>query len=72
MELWREVAYARILDGRIQQGRIESSEELHVTSEMNDGGVIFGDGIEDDRIEFAWGMTAKISLSARSLHLVGE
>ncbi len=54
----------------IQDGVIEQSDELRVVSEMNEGGVIFGDGIEDDRIQFHWGMTARIQVADVRLQLV--
>ena len=43
---------------------------LSVTSRMNDGGVIFADGIEQDFIAFDWGRRVTIAPASRSLHLV--
>jgi len=43
---------------------------VEVISEMNDGGVIFGDGIEDDRIEFSWGLHARMQVADLKLRLV--
>lgn len=43
---------------------------LSVTSRMNDGGVIFADGIEQDFIAFDWGRRVAIAPATRSLHLV--
>lgn len=43
---------------------------LSVTSRMNDGGVIFADGIEQDFIAFDWGRRVAIAPAPRSLHLV--
>jgi hypothetical protein len=37
---------------------------------MNEGGVIFGDGIEEDHLDFAWGQTIRVQVSASSLSLV--
>jgi len=54
----------------IQDGLIRDGTQLRVVSEMNSGGVIFGDGIEDDRINFHWGMQATIGLADVKLHLV--
>ncbi len=51
-------------------GVIGESDAVEVVSEMNEGGVIFGDGIEADCLDFAWGQTARIRMSNRSLHLV--
>jgi hypothetical protein len=44
--------------------------QLEIVSEMDDGGVVFGDGIEDDRLDFAWGMTLHIGISEQRLRLV--
>ena len=54
----------------IQDGVIARQQQLRVTSQMNDGGVIFGDGIEDDRINFHWGMTASVEVADVCLQLV--
>jgi len=43
---------------------------LAVTSRMNDGGVIFADGIEQDFIAFDWGRRVTIAPASRFLHLV--
>ncbi|MCP5055724.1 MAG: hypothetical protein GY937_03245 [bacterium] len=54
----------------VTSGLIERGNALAVVSEMNEGGVIFGDGIEDDHLDFAWSQTAKVQVSATSLSLV--
>jgi NAD kinase len=51
-------------------GLIAESQALEVVSEMNEGGVIFGDGIEADRLDFAWGQGVKVHAAATSLSLV--
>lgn len=43
---------------------------VEITSEMNEGGVVFGDGIEADRIDFSWGQTVRIGVAAATLNLV--
>jgi NAD kinase len=43
---------------------------LVVTSEMNDGGVAFGDGIEEDHLELPYGQVVTIARSERCLRLV--
>jgi NAD kinase len=43
---------------------------LAVTSRMNDGGVIFADGIEQDFLAFDWGRRVSIGAAAHALHLV--
>jgi hypothetical protein len=37
---------------------------------MNDGGVLFGDGIEDDRVEFGWGTRVRVAPAEERLRLV--
>jgi NAD kinase len=51
------------------QSGIIDSEPLQVSSKMNDGGVIFADGIERDFLAFDWGMNVSISTSSRKLML---
>ncbi|HVJ19065.1 MAG TPA: hypothetical protein VM686_26780, partial [Polyangiaceae bacterium] len=52
------------------EGRIETGAELCLLSEMNEGGVVFGDGIEDDRIDLAFGVEVRLSVASRRLRLV--
>jgi hypothetical protein len=54
----------------ITVGTIAGDRSLVITSEMNQGGVIFGDGIEDDYLAFDWGRVARIGVAARRLALV--
>jgi len=51
-------------------GLIERGKALAVVSEMNEGGVIFGDGIEDDHLDFAWGQHLKVQIADASLSMV--
>ena len=48
----------------------DDSRCLRVTSKMQEGGVIFGDGIESDRLGFKWGETATFRVAQRTLNLV--
>ncbi|HEX8556045.1 MAG TPA: hypothetical protein VF695_15165, partial [Sphingomonas sp.] len=54
---------------RLRHGRITGAP-LCVTSRMNDGGVIFADGIERDFLAFDWGRGVTIGPAARCLNLV--
>ena len=52
------------------EGRIASGETLEVTSELDEDGVVFGDGIESDRVPFGWGMVARVRVARERLRLV--
>jgi hypothetical protein len=53
----------------ITEGLLATGDVLGVTSEMNDDGVVFGDGIEDDRLSFGWGVRASVSVAREKLQL---
>ncbi len=52
----------------IVAGLVES-EPVVITSEMDDGGTIFADGIESDHLLFGWGRRVSIGVSSRRLAL---
>ena len=54
----------------IRDGRIDADHPLEVVSEMDDGGVIFGDGIEQDHLPFSYGRRVTIRPATRTLNLV--
>lgn len=54
----------------IAAGEIAEQRQLSVLSRMNEGGVIFADGIEQDFLPFDWGTQAQIALAERRLSLV--
>ena len=54
---------------RLRNGKLGDAP-LAVTSHMNDGGVIFADGIEQDFIAFDWGRQVRLGTAPRCLHLV--
>ena len=55
---------------RLTEGVLSSEAPLSLTSEMNDGGVAFGDGIEDDRIDFHFGQALTLRPAETSLYLL--
>jgi NAD kinase len=54
----------------IRAGKIGSGTPIQVTSRMNEGGVIFADGIEQDHLNFDWGRITEVSIAKRQLNLV--
>jgi hypothetical protein len=54
----------------LTEGLVAPPMTLEVTSEMDEGGVVFGDGIESDRRHLAWGQTVRAGVAPERLHLV--
>jgi NAD kinase len=54
----------------IRDGVVTREDTLAIVSEMNEGGTLFGDGIEDDAIDFRWGLRAGLRLAEERLRLV--
>jgi NAD kinase len=65
----REPWPSRATGTNIASGRCGASEAISVVSEMNQGGVVFGDGIEEDYLPFDWGRKAELRVSQRRLRL---
>ncbi len=65
-EPWPSVATAASLD----LGSVDANATLSIASEMSEGGVIFADGIETDRIDFVSGRRVTLRIAERRLNLV--
>lgn len=65
----REPFPSRTSATNLRAGKITATP-LRITSQMNDGGVIFADGIEQDFIPFDWGRCVHISPAPNALRLV--
>jgi hypothetical protein len=66
----REAFPSRATGCSVTDGILGQAHQLEVTSRMSDGGVIFGDGIESDRIEFNFGRRVVLSMATQRLRLV--
>jgi hypothetical protein len=65
-EPWPSVATG----ASIAWGPLPGDEPLSIVSNMNDGGVIFADGVEQDHLRFDWGRAVSIGLAETTLNLV--
>ena len=66
----REAWPSPISGAGLTESRLEATDQLLVTSQMNDGGVIFGDGIEADHLDFGWGQTVAVRVASERLRLI--
>lgn len=64
-EAWGSVTTGTALVG----GRIRAGERLAITSEMNEGGTVFGDGIEADHLELPYGQTVELGRADEVMRL---
>ena len=68
--LVREPWPSRATGTALASGRLGQDDVLLVVSRMNEGGVVFADGMEGDRLDFAWGRTLRLSVDRRQLRFV--
>jgi hypothetical protein len=54
----------------VTEGLVGADERLEILSELEDGGVVFGDGIESDAVDFGWGVLATVDVARERLRLV--
>lgn len=66
----REAWPSRSTQTNVTEGNIGDGETLSLTSRLGTGGVIFGDGIEADALEFDWGRIATVGIASTALHMV--
>ena len=65
-EAWESPTTGATLTG----GLLAAGATLEITCELGGDGVVFGDGIESDRLELDWGQRVTIGAADRSLRLV--
>lgn len=71
--LWytvREPFISRTSQASMVFGQLEAGQEMTITSQMPDYGVIFSDGIESDYLTFNSGAIARVGVADRRAHLV--
>ncbi|PHP66407.1 hypothetical protein CSC94_14050 [Zhengella mangrovi] len=66
----REPWPSRTTGSSLRTGLVDAASSIHVTSRMEDGGVIFADGIEQDYLPFDWGNDARLAIADRHLTMV--
>ena len=67
-EPWPSVATG----ASISSGAVSEAATLTIVSNMNDGGVIFADGLEQDHLRFDWGRGVEVAPSTATLNLVQD
>ena len=65
-EAWESPTTKTALTG----GLLAERAAIELTSELGGDGVVFGDGIESDRLELDWGQRVTIRAADRRLRLV--
>ena len=68
--LVREPWPSRATQAGIISGRLGATDRLVIASRMNEGGIVFADGIEHDRLDFGWGRTLTLRVADEQLRFV--
>lgn len=66
----REPFISKTSGAEVVHGEITEGRPLELVSRMPQNGVIFSDGVEEDRLDFNSGAIARVGLSDRTLRLV--
>ena len=62
--------FPSVATGTTMRHGILQAERLELTSRMNDGGVVFADGMESDFLSFGWGRRLEVGVANEVLQLV--
>lgn len=65
----REAWPSRTTDTTVVEGLLRDGDEVVLTSEMNGGGVLFGDGIEQDAVEWPFARVVRLRRAEVALRL---
>lgn len=66
----REPFESNVSSASLVFGRIEAGEKLQIESQMPQDGVVFSDGIQEDRLEFNSGAIAAVGLADQKVNLL--
>lgn len=65
----REAWPSRATGATLTEGVVAPEQPLVLTSEMNEGGTLFGDGLESDHLDLPWGQVATVGVAPHALQL---
>ncbi len=67
---WVREPFPSVATGTDLRGGKFAGSPLTVVSRMNEGGVVFSDGIEQDFVAFDWGRRVSLAPADRTFNLV--
>ncbi|WP_271077192.1 hypothetical protein [Aurantiacibacter sp. MUD61] len=62
--------FPSVATGTSMRRGVLTNDTLRITSHMNDGGVVFADGMEADFLQFGWGRKLEVGVASEKLNLV--